>query len=57
VKSLTQVTLQYTPVTDVGLKDLHGMPNLRGVSLLGSWVTAPAKAAIKATLPAGADVY
>jgi hypothetical protein len=57
VTSLTHLTLQYTPVTDNGLKWLHGMPNLRGVTLLRSRVTNGGKAALKATLPAGADVF
>jgi hypothetical protein len=57
IASLTDVNLQYTPVTDAGLKALHGMPNLRSVLLLRSRVTVPAKAALKATLPRGADVY
>ena len=57
IKSLTTVTLQGTPVSDAGLKALHGMPNLRLMSLLGSRVTAQAKAALKATLPPGAVVH
>jgi Leucine Rich repeat len=57
IKSLALLTLQYTPVSDAGLNVLHGMPNLKDVALLGTRVTPPAKAALKATLPAGANVY
>ncbi len=57
IKSLRQLTLQYTPVSDEGLKALYGMPNLRGVALLRSRVSPQAKAALKATLPAGANVF
>jgi hypothetical protein len=57
IGSLTYLSLQYTPVSDKGLKALYGMPNLSNVLLLRSRVTAAGRSALKANLPVGKDVF
>jgi hypothetical protein len=57
LKSLTHICLQETSISDAGLELLHGMPNLREVSLSGSRATIAGSEKLKATLKNPISVY
>jgi hypothetical protein len=57
LRNLTGISLQFTRVTDDGLRRLYGMPKLARVSLLGSKATPQGRQALLKALPVGVDTY